>query len=207
LNKHYLPSIEKRTPDPLNCLAQVFSCVNGPLRDVERRARGDAHPLPVTVTHLTTGIKKLRTIPAQDYAGLRASRNLARNPVTGSGWAAQDYAQAAVRRDFYRGISNATILEQFLLEGGTELALMSTTREPRIALKYALRGRRAVLLRLRVSSCMEIGADLAWLSCFPHEEEFVYPPITFLRPITGKKDEFVIGDSTVTVVDVEPKIA
>ena len=183
LNKHYLPSIEKRTPDPLNCLAQVFSCVNGPLRDVERRARGDAHPLPVTVTHLTTGIKKLRTIPAQDYA------------------------QAAVRRDFYRGISNATILEQFLLEGGTELALMSTTREPRIALKYALRGRRAVLLRLRVSSCMEIGADLAWLSCFPHEEEFVYPPITFLRPITGKKDEFVIGDSTVTVVDVEPKIA
>jgi len=93
---------------------QVFSCVNGPLRDLERRARGDAHPLPVTTTHLMTGIKKLRTIPAQDYS------------------------QTTVRQDYYRGISNATILEQFLREGGTELALMSGEQKSPTAPKRAL---------------------------------------------------------------------
>ena len=88
---------------------------------------------------------------------------------------------------------------------GAALSAVETAVRDAAAARYG--PRRAVLLRVRVSSCMEIGADLEWLSCFPHEQEFVYPPITLLLPITGKQDEFVIGDSTVTVVDVEPKIA
>ena len=51
------------------------------------------------------------------------------------------------------------------------------------------------------------GADLEWLSAFPHEKEYLYPPITLLRPLTGNKDESVLGDTTVAVIDAEPHIA
>ena len=54
---------------------------------------------------------------------------------------------------------------------------------------------------------MELGADIEWLSAFPHEKEYLYPPITLLRPLTGNKDESVLGDTTVAVIDAEPHIA
>jgi len=85
-------------------------------------------------------------------------------------------------QDFYRGMSNVELLGKFMADGGTELAPMSTTADLRIALKYASTGRVAVLLRIRTQNCMQQGADLTWLSAFPYEKEFLYPPITFLRP-------------------------
>ena len=35
---------------------------------------------------------------------------------------------------------------------------------------------------------MDRGADLAWCSAFPGEKEFLFPPLTYLKP-TGRREE------------------
>jgi hypothetical protein len=160
----------------------VFMSINNPLRDVERKNKNEPHKLPLLVYWLSLAIKKMRTVAAASE-------------------------EASNSKDFYRGMSNRDLLDQFMVEGGTELACMSTTADLRIALKYASRGKTAVLLRVRTSSCMQQGADLTWLSAFPHEVEFLYPPITFLRPIKRNADVFEIGNAVFKIVDVEPQLA
>ena len=55
------------------------------------------------------------------------------------------------------------------------------------------------------------GADITFLSAFPGEREFLYPPLTFLRP-TGRKEVVNIelrSTGTMvefTVVEVEPEM-
>ena len=47
------------------------------------------------------------------------------------------------------------------------------------------------------------GADIAWLSVFPDEKETLYPPLTYLRPVTmGKED---VGGKQMLVSTVEPQ--
>jgi len=41
-----------------------------------------------------------------------------------------------------------------------------------------------VLLRLRTSTFMQRGADLSFLSAFPGEAEVLFPPLTFLKPLS-----------------------
>ena len=53
---------------------------------------------------------------------------------------------------------------------------------------------------------MERGADLRFLSAFPEEVEYLYPPLTFLRP-SGRRDTILVGDVEYTVVEVEPTFA
>ena len=50
---------------------------------------------------------------------------------------------------------------------------------------------------------MNLGCDLSELSCFPHEKEYLYPPLTYLQP-TGGTHTLKRGETTYTVVDVEP---
>jgi len=92
-----------------------------------------------------------------------------------------------------------------------EKAPMSTTANLAIAVQYAL-SKHALLFRITTTSFMQRGADLSFLSAFPAEVEYLYQPLTFLRP-TGKvaeieisqKDDVLIDDSvTFTVVEVEP---
>ena len=56
---------------------------------------------------------------------------------------------------------------------------------------------------LRAQSFMQRGADLTFLSAFPAEREYLFPPLTYLQP-TGKVVEVVQGGSIFTVVEVEP---
>ena len=88
------------------------------------------------------------------------------------------------------------------------MAPMSTTPNLSVALRYA-RSSNAVLLRLRTRTFMERGPALDWISCFPDEEEVLYPPLTYLRPVSGRVYEHRIGDGegTITVVQVEPIMA
>jgi hypothetical protein len=50
---------------------------------------------------------------------------------------------------------------------------------------------------------MDRGADLSFLSAFPDEVEFLYPPSTYLRPL-GDREVVTIDDVQITVVDVAP---
>ena len=80
----------------------AFEFINNPLRDQERRMRGEPHPLPITVAFIREGLKKLRAVGA-------------------------DSSAANTRVDLYRGMKNVAVPTDFLAKGGTELAPMSTT--------------------------------------------------------------------------------
>ena len=51
-----------------------------------------------------------------------------------------------------------------------------------MALKYSQGGETATILWLRSSNFMDRGVDLAWISAYPHEQEFLYPALTYLKP-------------------------
>ena len=100
--------------------------------------------------------------------------------------------------------------DRFMVEGGTELAFMSTTSNIELAVKYSL-SPNSLLLKIRVKNFMQMGADVQWLSAFPGEAEFLYPPLTYLEP-TGRVEKMRVkgadGKKIVfTVLEVEPTMA
>merc|ERR1719506_240193 len=112
---------------------QAFRSINNPLRDQERFARGEAHPLPLTVTLLRDALSKLRAVEA----------DLSRD-------------SAMTRIELYRGMKDVTAPAGFMELGGTELAPMSTTSDLSVAMRYSA-SVRAVLLRLITDSFYEIS--------------------------------------------------
>lgn len=95
----------------------------------------------------------------------------------------------------------------------------SRTRAPRrdrtsdwqVAVRYSLSS-HSLIFKLATSSNMDRGADLAWCSAFPGEKEFLFPPLTYLKP-TGRREEVQTQTDadgfagTITVVEVEPTFA
>ena len=76
---------------------------------------------------------------------------------------------------------------------------MSTTSDLAVVAGYA-RSRAPLLMRIKVDSPMELGADIHWLSMFPGEEEVLFPPLTFLKPMFKQQ----IRNSAGVVVTVRP---
>ena len=110
-------------------------------------------------------------------------------------------------KDLYRGMKNVRAPEDFMCTGGTELAPMSTTTSLRIAAEYA-KSDSSLIFKIATQSFLQRGADLAFLSAFPGEDEFLLPPLTCLRP-TGNAQTITFRsetgqDSKYTVVEVEP---
>ena len=158
----------------------VYKSINNPLRDTERHARDAPHPLPLTVVHIKSAVLKLRAVGA-----------------------AGDDANDTV--ELYRGMRNVDLPDEFVRKGGTELAPMSTTADINIALSYSASA-QGVVLRLKTHSSMERGADLTFLSCFPGEREYLFPPLTYLQPVKPiTKKTVSLGGATFTVIEVEPK--
>jgi len=107
----------------------------------------------------------------------------------------------------WRGLRNTNVTDAFTQVGGTELAFMSTTSDIRIAAQYSM-SPDSLLFKIVNDSFMSIGADINWLSTFPGEGEFLYPPLTYLKPtgrsasgISIKKGREVLN---FTVVEVKP---
>lgn len=158
----------------------MYKSINAPLRDVDRRARKEPHPLPLTVVHIKNAVLKLRAVGAEG-----------------------DDANQTV--ELYRGMRNVELPDEFVRKGGTELAPMSTTADINIALRYSASA-QGVFLRLRTHSSMERGADLTFLSCFPGEREYLFPPLTYLQLVKPVKTTTVaLAAATFTVIEVEPK--
>jgi len=88
----------------------------------------------------------------------------------------------------YRGVKESQgfkLHEEFLnpkpggFAGGTELAFMSTTADPKVAVFYAGTGPGSVfMIDYTIASR---AADTSFLSQFPHEKEFLFPPNTMLE--------------------------
>ena len=41
----------------------------------------------------------------------------------------------------------------------------------------------SVLLRITTKSALERGADISFLSCYPAEREWLFPPLCYLQPV------------------------
>ena len=135
-----------------------------------------------TVILLAEAIKRLRAVPASAHeAGTQADTV-----------------------ELWRGLKDAMVPEEFMQVGGTENASMSTTRSLEVAMSYSASA-MPMLLWLKVESFLQLGADLRFISAFPNENEVLYPPLTYLRPL-GPAAEVRVGDTTFTVVEVQPFI-
>ena len=163
----------------------VYKYMNNPLRDDSLRGRDEKCPLAVTTQFAVEGIKKLRALHKAE---------------------GEENRQIVL----WRGMRNIETTEEFLKEGGTELAFMSTTSNLEVAVKYSM-SRRSLLLKIVAENFMSAGAPLKFLSAFPSEEEFLYPPLTYLHP-TGRAEDIHAERSDgeqvlVTVIEVTPFMA
>jgi hypothetical protein len=84
----------------------------------------------------------------------------------------------------------------FQRRGGTELAVMSTSTSEDVARHYA--GKQAPLIFQYKVRGLKAGASVQFLSLYPREEEYIYPPLTFMT----YQSHF--DDDGVKVVVVEP---
>lgn len=152
----------------------AYRSINQPLREQERTA---PHPFPVTVNLIAEGLRRLRAVGAKQE-------------------------DANTSRDLWRGMRNLQVTDEFITEGGTEIAPMSATTDLRTALRYAL-SPNSLLFKIVTKNFMARGVDLSYLSCFPEESEHLFPPLTYLCP-TGNTQTIESGDVMITVVEVEP---
>ena len=131
-----------------------FRGINNPLRDHARYEAGRPHPLPVTVLLIRKGLSLLRQVAATS----------------------EERTKTVV---LYRGMQGVRVTEQFMAggDGGTELAPMSTTSSLKVAMQYSAAS-NALLLRLFTDNFMVRGPSVSFLSCFPSEDEFLFPPLT-----------------------------
>jgi hypothetical protein len=104
----------------------------------------------------------------------------------------------------YRGMTGMQVQDNFLQNGhgGTELAPMSTTSRLKVAMEYSA-SEHSLLLRLRTHNFMVRGPNISFLSAFPAEDEFLFPPLSYLEP-DGESQTLRVDDATFTVIDVRP---
>ena len=153
----------------------AFKSLNTPLRRLGEDA--EPHKMPVTVALIDDAVKKLRSVDASQGLG---------------------------KMDLFRGMSNVKVSKELYEKGGAELAPMSTTPNLGVAIEYASGGEHAVIMRLRTTSHMNRGADISFLSAFPSEEEILFPPLTYLRPLGTMRVKK--GKRNYVIVDVEPQL-
>jgi hypothetical protein len=138
------------------------------------RANYKPHPLAATTLFISNALKKLRACH-MDKRRFRTTY-------------------------LWRGMRDRSVSETFMLTGGSELACMSTSSDLAVVASYA-RSKVPLLLRLKVDSPMELGADLRWVSIYPGEAEVLYPPLTFVKPLYK---QLIKGSEGGIVVTIKP---
>ena len=86
----------------------------------------------------------------------------------------------------YRGVSGLALPPEFWtpnkhgVRGGIEGAFMSTTTDKAVAMQYAASGGRGIVFEIQ-QGMIDRGADIGWLSQYPHEAEILFAPLTGLE--------------------------
>ena len=158
----------------------AFNTINNALRDQARYRDKRPHPLPITVALIREALGRLRVVAGES-------------------------SEANTMVTLYRGMKDMKVENNFLQagKGGTELAPMSTTSSLKVAMQYSA-SENPLLLRLRTKNFMVRGPDISFLSAFPGEQEFLFPPLTYLEPVARSTQTLRVDDATFTVIDVEP---
>ena len=149
-----------------------YPCFNRPLREKMK-----PHPFAMTVYYLSEGLKKLRAVAAQ-----------------------LDRANFTQEVLLWRGMQDLSLdQDEFMRNGGTELAPMSTSKSQSVAFKYA--ASKSPLVFKYKTRGLGRGCAIQYLSLYPKEEEYLYPPLTFLLP------DRVSQEQGRTVVEVAPQMS
>jgi hypothetical protein len=78
--------------------------------------------------------------------------------------------------DLWRGVADMKVDEKFLEQGGTEMAVMSTTSNEEVAQSYAwCKAPKPGLVIKYKTSGLSRGVSIQFLSLYPKEVEFIYP--------------------------------
>ena len=82
---------------------------------------------------------------------------------------------------------------------------MSTTESLEVAMIYSA-SEHPVLLRLECRDWQDHAPDISFLSAFPHEKEYLFPPRTTIKPVNGrqKMQKLQVGEKTITIINVYP---
>jgi hypothetical protein len=127
----------------------------------------------------------------------------------------------------WRGMRGLVPTPHFLKNGGCELAPMSTTKSLEIAVRYATnadketlgvrvserlvpeqRRKTALLFKLKIDSFIDMGADLTFLSAFPHEQEYLFAPLTLIQPERGRRPRrFLYGETLFIIIDATVRMS
>ena len=85
----------------------------------------------------------------------------------------------------YRGVSGGMLPREFWeknehgIRGGVEAGFMSTTQERAVAVGYASGKMQQSSIVIEIEQGMTSrGADISWLSQYPHEKEILFAPLT-----------------------------
>jgi len=89
-------------------------------------------------------------------------------------------------RRVYRGVSRGGLpdifwkADKYGVRGGVEPAFMSTTTDRDVAMMYAHQSGGGLLMEFE-QTMFSRGADLKWLSQYPHEAEVLFGPLSGLE--------------------------
>ena len=106
----------------------------------------------------------------------------------------------------YRGLSGFALPEQFTksneygVRGGVEGAFMSTTLDRKVAMSYAAKDDKPGFVFQIQQGMVDRGADIGWLSQYPHEAEILFAPLTGLEVLS------MHVEGAVLVVVVKPSV-
>merc|ERR1711969_471432 len=120
-----------------------FSKINDPLRsDLVKRP----HPFAATTFFISEGIKMLRAVEAQ-------------------------LPDAYTERIYWRGMKDLGITGEFMTQGGTDFACVSTTAHQAIAVHNFASSALPLVFKVVTKNCLSRGADISFLSVYPTEQE------------------------------------
>ena len=99
----------------------------------------------------------------------------------------------------YRGIAGMKLPDEFWqandydVKGGVEPAFMSTTLEENVAMGYAAGdgSKMGIVLEIR-QGMVNRGANISWLSQYPHEQEILFGPLTGIEVLRTRIEGSVV---------------
>ena len=106
----------------------------------------------------------------------------------------------------YRGMSGGVMPPCFDeagadgLQGGVEFGFLSTTDDRRVAFEYA-GADGGIVLEIACDGAAR-GADLSWLSQYPYECEYTFPPLTLLETMST-----TVGEGGARVYHLRPRVS
>mmetsp|Transcript_66231 Transcript_66231/g.147851 ORF Transcript_66231/g.147851 Transcript_66231/m.147851 type:complete len:254 (-) Transcript_66231:330-1091(-) len=169
----------------------TFALINRPLRasgtKLADELRSSRHPLAITTAHIGKGLKKLRALNFRDIEEKDDG---------------EYNAPKGLSEYLWRGMKDVVVNDEFMSYGGSELGCMSTSESLKIIANYAYSS-SPLLFRIKVETPMDRGARLKWLSVYPDEDEVLYPPLTYLKPMLKQKIKGM-GGEVVTLKAVFP---